>query len=89
MGIEILRVLSTASFSCMVHKKAIQWKLLKLYPSLCVTRASVLCIFVSGFFFPVLVVKRNLWKVSDNEYQLTDMRSKEKVLSVYAFCFRM
>lgn len=44
---------------------------------------------VSGVFLPRLVVKRNLWKVSDNEYQLTDMRSKEKVQAFYIFCFRM
>jgi len=45
--------------------------------------------FVSGIFFPAFVVKGSLRKVSDNEYQLTDMRSKEKVLEFCIFCFRM
>lgn len=44
---------------------------------------------VSGVFLPAFVVKRNHWKVGDNEYQLTDRRSKEKVLACYIFCFGM
>lgn len=91
MGIEILRILSTTCFSCLLWKKTIQRKVLKLHPLYILhilLTEQVFCAFCFwGFHFHVCS-KRNLGKASDNENQLTEMRSKEKVLPFYIFSFR-
>lgn len=91
MGIEILRILSTTCFFCLLWKKTIQRKVLKLhalYILHVLLTEQAFCDFVSWVFISMFVVKGNLSKASDNENQLTEMRSKEKVLPFYILSFR-
>lgn len=90
VGIEILRILSTTCFSCLLWKKTIQREVLKLHPlynlHVLLTKQAF-CDFVSWVLISMFAVKGNLSKASDNENQLTEMRSKEKVLPFYIFSF--
>lgn len=88
MDIVIVRILITISFSSMAQKGNSVKAFKAVSFALCY-QSKHLVNFVSGIFFPVLAAQRSLWEVSDNEFQLTGMRSKEKVLACYIFCFRM